>query len=176
MSQFLNPFIQKQSMVAANQVLQIILMVSGQVLQSYKPQWKANGYVLTARQVVSLSQVVLISVMISLQMQDGIKEGFNEQLLQPIKKIMGGASNDEEENLLEEESEQEKTISIFGNHNCDGHHQEVGGVHNHEFNHNFEQKLKESDDVISMVSNLKFINSILVGMTELLDHRVLNLD
>ena len=40
------------------------------------------------------------------------------------------------------------------------------------FNLSFAEKLRESDDVVSMVANLKFINSILIGMTEFLDDRV----
>lgn len=45
-------------------------------------------------------------------------------------------------------------------------------THNNEFNESFDHALKKSDDVIEMVANLKFINSILMGMTEVLDNHV----
>ena len=35
----------------------------------------------------------------------------------------------------------------------------------------FEQKLSESEDAIQMVTNLKFINILLIGMTEMLHRR-----
>jgi hypothetical protein len=66
-------------------------------------------------------------------MQEEIQHGFKDQLLYPIKKIMG--SNEDEENLLEEETEPEKSIvSIFKDQktgSCKNHHHEVGGIHDH---------------------------------------------
>lgn len=109
-------------------------------------------------------------------MQERIQDGLKRQITVPFNKLIG--ANEDEESLLDGETEEdnkEKRINIFGTQNhkeCSDHHDIVAGVHNNDFNHNFEQKMNQTDDIISMITNLKFANAILLGMTEILNYRV----
>ena len=56
------------------------------------------------------------------------------------------------------------------------HTERVSATRDSLFNLSLAQKMSETDDVVSMVANLKFINSILIGMTEFLGNRLKDLE
>lgn len=80
----------------------------------------------------------------------------------PFKKLLGWRKDE-----LLTDGDRESDLALTGR---------VSATRDSLFNLSFAEKLRESDDVVSMVANLKFINSILIGMTEFLDDRVTESD
>ena len=101
---------------------------------------------------------MFISVVVSINKQDDIRNGFRSELVDPVMKVFGFKTRIENP---------KKYIELGEERN----HTPRDEIKKATFINMFESKVKQADDQVEMVNNLKFINNLLESMTWLLDNR-----